>query len=124
MNTGFPKFWQESERETEAHMFVSNFAVELGNVAKQYHEGMTRLNQTEARLNRTETKLNRTETKLNQAEQGWALDKEKLSHTEQEKEKVQQSLRKAIVLMKKQGLSVEEIACETGLSTEELKAYT
>ena len=125
------EFLTKIEEETEVSMFVSNLSREFGDFVRRYDEGMTKLSNTEA--------------KLVLVEQNWAMDKEKLSHTseklslaeqekvkaeqekakaEQEKVKAEQMLSKAVLLMRKQGLSLDEIACETGLSRSEISAYT
>ena len=68
---------------------------------------------------------------LSRVEQERAMEKERLSRVEQERvmemEKLRLSeerLRKVVLLMRKQGLSAEEIATETGLNEEELEGYT
>ena len=52
------------------------------------------------------------------------LARERLSRVEQERALDRERLRKAVMLMRKQGLSVDQIATETGLNVEELESYT
>ena len=91
------------EKETEAYMFVSNLSLELGNYSRIFQENLN---------------------KLEQSEQSRIIAEERLSRVEQERALDKERLRKAVLLMRKQGLSVDEIATETGLNREELEVYT
>ena len=95
------------EKETEAYMYVSNLSVELGNFWRMFQENLNELQLAKEQLSRVEQERTMEREKL---EQERALDRERL--------------RKAVILMRKQGLSVDQIAAETGLNREELKTYT
>lgn len=116
------------EEETEADMFVSNFAVGYSAFIEQYDEDMralrlakeenVRVEQEKARAEREKV---RVEQEKAHAEREKARMEQEKTRIEQEKAQVEQSLMQAVMALQEAGLSVEAISQKIGRSREEIE---
>jgi hypothetical protein len=90
----------EVKKETDAAMFVSNFEETVARAAREYEETMTR---------------------LSIAEEGWAQAQREKVQVQQGWAQAQRSLRQAVAVLKKMGLSAAEISQQLSLSQEEIE---
>jgi hypothetical protein len=112
--------------DTEAYMFVSNFAVDFGNAMQEYADNMARLKElsgVEQRLNISERGRADVAAKVDILERERADVAAKVSVLEREKAESQRALRQAVIAMAEAGIPLKTIAAKTGLREEEIARH-